>query len=143
MQETTESTAASTPAAPRTDRLELVKELARGSIGIVHKARNSQLGRLIALRQFEVPQWLDDVNELLKRILEEAKAASVLDHPNIVRLNTCGYRNFTVFMTTEFVEGQNLKELLAARSPEFPEILAIAKQICEALDYAHEKGVFH
>jgi serine/threonine-protein kinase len=144
MQETTETTTtASTPAAPRTDRLELVKELGRGSIGVVHKARNPQLGRLIALRQFEVPQWLDDVNELLKKILAEAKAASALDHPNITRLYTCGYKGFTVFMTAEFVEGQTLKEILAARAPDLPEILAWAKQLCEALDYAHDKGVFH
>jgi serine/threonine-protein kinase len=143
MQETTEPTAASTPAAPRTDRLELVKELARGSIGVVHKAKNPQLGRVIALRQFEVPQWLDDVNELLKKILAEAKAAAALDHRNIARLYTCGYKGFTVFMTAEFIEGQSLKELLAARSPEFPEILSIAKQLCEALDHAHAKGVFH
>jgi eukaryotic-like serine/threonine-protein kinase len=143
MQETTEPTAASTPAAPRTDRLELVKELSRGSIGVVHKARNPQLGRLIALRQFEVPQWLDDVNELLKKILAEAKAATTLDHPNIARLYTCGYKGFTIFITAEFIEGQSLKELLAARSPEFPEILAIAKQLCAALDHAHAKGVFH
>ncbi len=143
MQETTETTAASTPAAPRTDRLELVKELGRGSIGVVHKARNPQLGRTIALRQFEVPQWLDDVNELLKKILAEAKSASALDHPNIARLYTCGYKGFTVFMTAEFVEGQTLKELMAARSPEMPEVLALAKQLCEALDYAHGKGVFH
>lgn len=143
MQETTETTAASTPAAPRTDRLELVKELSRGSIGIVHKARSPQLGRVIALRQFEVPQWLDDVNELLKKILAEAKAASALDHPNIARLYTCGYKGFTVFMTAEFVEGQSLKEIMAARSPELPEILAWARQLGEALDYAHGKGVVH
>jgi eukaryotic-like serine/threonine-protein kinase len=143
MQETTETTAASTPAAPRTDRLELVKELSRGSIGIVHKARNPQLGRVIALRQFEVPQWLDDVNDLLKKILAEAKAASVLDHPNVARFYTCGYKGFTIFMTAEFIEGQTLKELMAARSPELPEILALAKQLGEALDYAHGKGVFH
>lgn len=142
MQETTETTA-STPAAPRTDRLELVKELGRGSIGIVHKARNPQLGRLIALRQFEIPQWLDDVNELLKRILTEARAASALDHPNIAHLYTCGYKGFTIFMTAEFIEGQSLKQLMAARAPDFPEILALARQLCAALDYAHGKGVFH
>jgi serine/threonine-protein kinase len=144
MQETTETTTTtSTPAAPRTDRLELVKELGRGSIGVVHKARNPQLGRVIALRQFEVPQWLDDVNELLKKILAEAKGASVLDHPNVARLYTCGYKGFTVFITSEFVEGPSLKELLATRSPDMAEVLAWARQLCAALDYAHDKGVFH
>jgi hypothetical protein len=95
------------------------------------------------LRQFEVPQWLDDVNELLKKILAEAKGASGLDHPNIARLNTCGYKGFTVFMTAEFVEGQSLKELMASRSPDLAEILPWARQLCAALDYAHDKGVFH
>jgi hypothetical protein len=147
MQETTDNTTAttnaSTPAAPRTDRLELVKELGRGSIGIVHKARNSQSGRVIALRQFEVPQWLDDVNDLLKRILAEAKAASTLEHANIGRLYTCGYKGFTVFLTTEFVEGETLKAVLTSRQIEMAEVLTIARQLCEALDYAHDKGVFH
>lgn len=144
MQETIEKTGTNTPApGPRTDRLELVKELGRGSIGVVYKARNPQLGRLIALRQFEVPEWLDDVNDLLKRILVEARAASVLDHPSIARLYTCGYKGFTVFVTAEFVEGQTLRELMAARSPELTEILPWAKQLCAALDYAHDKGVFH
>jgi eukaryotic-like serine/threonine-protein kinase len=143
MQETTEPTAASTPAAPRTDRLELVKELGRGSIGVVHKARNPQLGRVIALRQFEVPQWLDDVNDLIKLVLAEARGASALDHANIARLYTCGYKGFTIFMTSEFIEGKSLKELTASRTLELPEILVLAKQLCAALDYAHEKGVFH
>lgn len=143
MQETTENNTASTPTAPRTDRLELTKELGRGSIGIVHKARNSQSGRVIALRQFEVPQWLDDVNDLLKRILAEAKGASVLDHANIGRLYTCGYKGFTVFLTSEFVDGETLKAVMASRAIELPDVLTMSRQLSDALDYAHDKGVFH
>ena len=86
MQENMTTTTAATPTAPRTDRLELVKELTRGSIGTVHKARNPQLERSMALRQFQVPEWLDDVNELMQRILAEARAASTLDHANIAHL---------------------------------------------------------
>jgi serine/threonine-protein kinase len=121
----------------------LVKELGRGSIGVVHKAKNPQQGRVSALRQFEVPQWLDDVNELLNRILAEARAASALDHPNIARLYTCGYKGFTVFTTAEFVEGQSLKEVLSTRQPELAEVLSWSKQLLAALDYAHEKNVYH
>lgn len=143
MQETADTAVPNTPPAPRTDRLELVKELGRGSIGVVHQARNPQLNRVSALRKFEAPQWLDDVNELINRILAEARAASALDHPNIARLYTCGYKGFTVFMTSEFVEGQSLKEIMASRQPELAEVLDWAKQLCGALDYAHGKGVFH
>jgi serine/threonine protein kinase len=143
MQEETLTTTASTPAAPRTDRLELVKELARGSIGVVHKARSPQLDRVTALRQFQVPQWLDDVNDLLQRILAEARAASALDHPNIGRLYTCGYKDFNIFVTAEFVEGQTLREIMSARTPDLNEVMAITRQLCAAMDYAHSKGVYH
>jgi serine/threonine protein kinase len=134
---------AATAAAPRTDRLELVKELPRGSVGVVHQARNPQQNRSVALRKFEIPEWLDDVNGLLQKILAEAKAASALAHPNIAKLHTCGYKDFTVFMTAEFVEGENLKEYMGKRQPEMSEVLQLAKQLLTALDYAHSKGVCH
>jgi serine/threonine-protein kinase len=130
-------------AAPRKASLELVKELPRGSVGVVHQARNPQQNREVALRKFEVPEWLDDVSALIQKILAEAKAASALDHPNIAKLYTCGYKDTTVFMTAEFVEGQNLKEYMAKRQPEMNEVLQMAKQLLAALDYAHSKGVCH
>lgn len=134
---------AATAAAPRTASLELVKELPRGSIGVVHQARNPQQNRSVALRKFEVPEWLDDANELIQKILAEAKTASALDHPNIAKLHTCGYKDFTLFMTAEFVEGQTLKEFMAKRQPEMSEVLQMARQLLAALDYAHSKGVCH
>jgi len=97
----------------------------------------------MALRQFQVPEWLDDVNELMQRILAEARAASTLDHPNIAHLHTCGYKDFNVFMTAEFVEGQTLKEIMAGRIPDLNEILQWAKQLCSAVDNANDKGVYH
>jgi len=137
------ATGAATAAAPRTSSLELVKELPRGSVGVVHQARNPQQNKSVALRKFEVPEWLDDVDALIQKILAEAKAASALDHPNIARLYTCGYKDTTVFMTAEFVEGQTLKEFMAKRQPEMSEVLQLTKQLLAALDYAHSKGVFH
>jgi eukaryotic-like serine/threonine-protein kinase len=149
MQENPESTATGTAtatapaAAPRTASLELVKELPRGSVGVVHQARNPQHNRQVVLRKFEVPEWLDDAQELIKKIVAEAKAASALDHPNIAKLYTCGYKDFTLFMTAEFVEGQTLREVMSKRQLEMSEVLQIAKQLCAALDCAHVKGVFH
>src|ERR1051326_9193383 len=143
--ESTTSTATATApaAAPRTASLELVKELPRGSVGTVHQARNPQQNRQVILRKFEVPEWLDDAQDLLKKILTEAKAAGALDHPNIARLYTCGYKDFTVFMTAEFIEGQNLREVMSQRQPEMAEVLQWAKQLCAALDAAHARSVFH
>jgi serine/threonine-protein kinase len=135
--------AAATAAAPRKASLELVKELPRGSVGVVHQARNPQQDRFVALRKFEVPEWLDDANALIQKILAEAKAASALDHPNIAKLYTCGYKDFTLFMTAEFVEGQTFRELMTKRQPEMNEVLQMAKQLLAALDYAHSKGICH
>ncbi len=139
----TEPTAASptTEVSPRSDRLELLQQLPTGSIGVVYKAKNPKIERLVALRQVQVPEWLDDVEELLKRMLADAKAANSLDHPNIVRLYTGGYKGFTVFLTSEFIDGVNLKEY--SRNCGLPQIMALAKQLCAALDYAHERNVFH
>src|SRR3979409_333249 len=134
---------ATAAAAPRTDRLELVKELPRGSVGVVHQARNPQQNRSVVLRKFEVPEWLDDISRLMQKRLGEARSATALDHPNIARLHTCGYKDFTVFMTAEFVEGRKLKESMDKAQPEMSEVLQLAKQLLAALDYAHSKGVVH
>src|ERR1700682_4550863 len=134
----------STAAAPRVDRLEVIQELPRGSIGTVRKAKNARSERVVALRQFEAPQWLDDIQDLLDRILAEARVASTLQHPNIATLYTCGYKSFTVFMTSEFVEGPSLKEATTASKPlSLPEVLSVAKQLCAGLDCAHSQGVVH
>jgi serine/threonine-protein kinase len=140
---TATGTATATAAAPRTASLELVKELPRGSVGTVHQAKNPQQNRQVVLRKFEVPEWLDDAQDLLKKIVAEAKAASALDHANIAKLYTCGYKDFMVFMTAEFIEGQTLREVMSKRQPEMAEVLQWAKQLCAALDAAHAKNVFH
>lgn len=128
---------------PRTDRLELLQQLSGGSVGLVHKARNPKLNRTVALRQLQVPEWLDDVDDLIKRILAEARAASALDHPNIARLYTGGYKGFTVFLTSEFVDGPNIREFVASHNLGVAEIIGLGKQLCAALDCAHQKKVLH
>ena len=125
----------------RSDRLELLQQLSGGTVGVVHKAKNPKLNRVVALRQVQVPEWLDDVDDLLKRILAEARSASALDHASIARLYTGGYKKFTVFLTSEFVEGVNVKDF--TRTLGVAEIMALAKQLCSALDCAHQKNVLH
>lgn len=128
---------------PRMDRLELIQQLSAGSIGVVYKARNPKIERLVALRQIQVPDWLDDVDEMLKRMLAAARAANALDHLNIARLYTGGYKGFTVFVTAEFVEGLGLKEFVRQTNPGLAQITAMARQLCAALTRAHEKNVLH
>ncbi|HET6844710.1 MAG TPA: serine/threonine-protein kinase [Candidatus Angelobacter sp.] len=132
-----------TAAAARVDKLEILQELPRGSMGTVHKARLSQSQRVMALRQFEVPQWLDDVQELQKQIMATAQSASQLQHPNIARVYTCGHKEFSVYVSAEFVDAPGIKEAMTTRTLSLNEVLAIAKQLGAALDYAHSKGVVH
>lgn len=137
------ATAPSAESGPRTDRLELLQSFTGGSVGTVHKARSPKLNRTLVLRQVQVPEWLDDVDDLIKRILAEARAASALDHPNIGRLYTGGYKGFTVFLTVEFVDGIGVREYVASHNLGVTEIVALGKQLCAALDYAHQKNVVH
>src|SRR5437763_14883206 len=88
------STTGTADVSPRTDRLELLQQLS-GSIGVVYKARNPKLDRIVALRQIQVPEWLDDVNDILKRMLAEDRAANGLDHPNIALLYSGGVKSIT------------------------------------------------
>lgn len=147
MMEDTPGTATGvTPAggpAPKTDRLELLQQMNAGSLGTVHKARNPKLDRMVALRQLQVPEWLDDADAMIKRILAEARAANSLQHPNIARLYTGGHKGFTIFLTSEFVEGIGIREYATGRNAGVAEIAVLAKQLCSALDYAQGRNVLH
>src|SRR5579872_5149562 len=127
----------------RTDRLTLIQQLSGGSIGVVYKAKSPKQETLVALRQFQVPEWLDNVDDLLKKILGEARSANALHHPNIALLHSGGYKGFTVFLTAEFIEGPTLREYAINQRPGMADLLPLAAQLCAALDYAHSKGVFH
>src|SRR5438552_9054381 len=111
-----DTSSTSSSANPRVDRLTLVQQLGNGSIGTISKAKSPKYESFVALRQFQVPEWLDDANELIKRLLAEARAANALNHPNIAKLHTGGYKGFTVFLTSEFVEGPGIKQYLSTRA---------------------------
>lgn len=139
MSETTTSSSAN----PRVDRLTIVQQLGSGSIGTVAKAKSPKYDSLVALRQFQVPEWLDDANELIKRLLAEARSANALNHPNIAKLHTGGFKGFTVFLTSEFIEGPGIKQYLSGRAFNLNEVVELGRQLCLALDHAHEKSVVH
>ncbi|HEV2988517.1 MAG TPA: PEGA domain-containing protein [Candidatus Angelobacter sp.] len=128
---------------PRVDRLTLVQQLGNGSIGTVAKAKSPKYESFVALRQFQVPEWLDDAEELIKRLLADARAANALNHPAIAKLHTGGFKGFTVFLTSEFIEGPAIKQYLSSRPFDLNEVVELGRQLCLALDYAYEKGVVH
>ena len=74
---------------------------------------------MTALRQFQVPQWLDDVNDLLQRIQPRHAPPARWTIPISDGFTPVGYKDFNIFVTAEFVEGQTLREIMSARTPDF------------------------
>ena len=140
-----ELTTTSPTTAPKAqiDRFELIEQLSRGTLGTVHKANDTKTNRIVALRFFDLPDWIDDPNGRLQKILAEARNASALNNANITRLVGGGHKELKVYLASEFIEGPTLRELIVSKQLSLDEILGIARQMLSALDYAFEKGVIH
>lgn len=129
-------------------RYEVVRELGKGAMGIVYLAKDPLIGRLVALKTIRLGAHADDeeTKEFQQRFIREAQAAGILNHPAIVTVHDIGQddTNGTSFIAMEFVEGQNLKEVLAqGRALSFDQIADIIAQVADALDFAHSKGIVH
>lgn len=128
-------------------RYEIVRELGKGAMGIVYLAKDPLIGRLVALKTIRATRGDDDeTKEFQQRFVREAQAAGILNHPAIVTVHDIGQDETTgmSFIAMEYVEGQNLKEILAQGRPlTFDDIGEIIAQVAEALDFAHSKGIVH
>jgi serine/threonine protein kinase len=129
-------------------RYEVVRELGKGAMGIVYLAKDPLIGRLVALKTIRLGAHADDdeTREFQQRFIREAQAAGILNHPAIVTVHDIGRdeETDTSFIAMEFVEGQNLKEVLSqGRALSFEQIADIVAQVAEALDFAHAKGIVH
>lgn len=140
-----EMTTTSPTTAPKAqiERFELIEQLIRGTLGTVHKANDTKTNRIVALRFFDLPDWIEDPNGRLQRILTEARNASSLNHANITRLVGGGHKELKIYLASEFIEGPTLRELMVSKQLGLDEILGFAKQLLAALDYSFEKGVLH
>lgn len=123
-------------------RYEILEEVARGGMGIVYKARDTVLGRVVAFKI--LGENLRDNETAVKYFLREARAAAALSHPNIVTIFDAGEQDGEYYMAMEFVEGTTLKELIKKKGalPE-DQVRYILVHCCRALQYAHSKGVIH
>ncbi|HEY6844034.1 MAG TPA: serine/threonine-protein kinase, partial [Thermoanaerobaculia bacterium] len=128
-------------------RYEIVRELGKGAMGVVYLAKDPLIGRLVALKTIRASRGDDDeTREFQQRFIREAQAAGILNHPAIVTVHDIGQDEptGTNFIAMEYVEGQNLKEILAQGRPlSFDEIGDIVAQVADALDFAHSKGIVH
>src|SRR5579863_4332036 len=125
-------------------RYEISGELGRGAMGVVYKALDPTIGRAVALKTMRLDTQGLETTEVLRRFRNEARAAGLLTHPNIVTIFDAGEQDGMFFLAMELMEGTTLQALLNEKrllSPE--ETIRISRQICKGLDYAHANRIVH
>jgi serine/threonine protein kinase len=113
---------------------ELLDELGRGGTGVVYRARQISLDRLVALKLFR-----DDV----QRVLAANRAVARLSHPNLVTVFDCGESDGVLYVAEELVSGQSLDELIATRRPSPDRAAALVEELARAMHHAHQHGIIH
>ena len=119
----------------------ILKKLGSGGMGVVYEAEDTTLGRKVALK-FLPEQTASDPN-MLARLQREARAASALNHPNICTIYAVEQANGHFFISMELLEGMALDHMIAERALSNEQIIDLGRQICDALDAAHSKGIIH
>lgn len=127
--------------APHFPQLEILECLGRGGMGVVYKARQKTLNRMVALKLL-APERADDP-QFAARFEKEAQALAALTHPNIVAVHDFGEAGGFYYLLMEFVDGVNLRQLLETRRLTPKEALSIVPPVCEALQCAHDHGIVH
>jgi tetratricopeptide (TPR) repeat protein/predicted Ser/Thr protein kinase len=119
----------------------IVELVGRGGMGEVYRAEDLRLGRTVALKV--LPAELAGRRAARERLIREARAASKLTHPNIATIYEVNEARGRVYVSMEFVEGENLTQRLQHGAPSSDEVIDIGSQVAEALDAAHGSGIVH
>ncbi|HYJ90692.1 MAG TPA: protein kinase [Pyrinomonadaceae bacterium] len=122
-------------------RYEIVRLLGSGGMGEVYLAKDKQLDRKVAIKFLSQKYESSEAN--LKRFIQEAKAASALNHPNILTIHEIGEADGSHFIVSEFIEGKTLRQIVAGQKLQLADILDISIQVAGALSAAHSARIIH
>lgn len=126
----------------RLGRYEILGQIGEGAMGVVYRALDHGLGRIVALKMLSAELGSDE--ELQRRFAREAEAIGRLSHPNIVTVYDLGEAEGHLYMAMELLEGDDLRALMARPVDiALPDRVRVLAQICDGLGYAHSRGVVH
>lgn len=127
-------------------RYQIVEELGRGAMGVVYKALDPAIGRTVAIKTIRLSELTDpqERRRVHERLLREAQSAGMLSHPNIVTIYDVLEQDDFAYVFMEYVNGASLEKLAQTGAlPDGAALLHYLRQVADALDYAHRKGVIH
>jgi len=127
-------------------RYQILGELGRGATGVVYRAQDPAIGRIIAVKTIRLSDFTDTTERerLRERLFREAQSAGILSHPNIVTIYDIAEENGLAYIFMECVDGPPLEKVMGGAEPmSGSAALAILRQTATALDYAHKKGIVH
>jgi len=119
----------------------ILSKIGAGGMGEVYLADDTKLDRKVAIKF--LPSEYSDHPERLSRFIQEAKAASALNHPNIITVHEIGEHEGIHFIASEYIEGRTLRDRISSERISFDEVMSIAIQTVEALSAAHRVGIVH
>jgi beta-lactam-binding protein with PASTA domain/tRNA A-37 threonylcarbamoyl transferase component Bud32 len=123
-------------------RYEVLEKIGGGGMAVVYKGKDLLLNRIVTVKVLR-EQFVSEA-DFIKRFQREAQAVAKLSHPNIVSIYDVGHEQDFHYLVMEYVEGQNLKEIIVQKAPVDPlEAIDYLIQILDALEHAHESGVVH
>ena len=119
----------------------ILEKLGEGGMGVVYKAQDTKLDRIVALKF--LPSHLNKSDTDIERFLQEAKAAAALNHPNVCTIHEIHDEGENPFIVMEYVEGKTLKENIKDKELKIKQTIEYSIQIAGALKAAHAKGIVH